>query len=204
MAPRLMAPSYTHLPPSYVESLDRLRPAGAGVAQPGASAPGTGAARFPSPEGPTDPALVRPGLRERLCRPSGTWTGEGARFPGLTPRAGQLPPLQGEDDRATHRNLAENVYKRLARRRDAPQIPSNQEAPPGSPAVLAGSGSSLGSASRSHQDSVVKEHSSRSTSSCPQSCAEGDRQSILCASDVKPSEKEPLSRKDRGMPRRGV
>src|SRR5687768_15701649 len=34
-----------------------FRPARAGVAQPGPSAPGTGAERFPSPEGPTDPFL---------------------------------------------------------------------------------------------------------------------------------------------------
>ena len=41
---------------------------------------------------------------------------------------------------------------------DAPQIPSNEGAPPGSPVVLAGA-ALPGSASRSRRDLVVKERS---------------------------------------------
>lgn len=84
-----------------------FRPAGAGVDQPGASAPGREPRDSRAPKGRqirSFSGLVSESVSDG---PSGLGWGEGARFPGLTPRAGQLSPLQGEDDPATHRDLAE-------------------------------------------------------------------------------------------------
>ena len=62
--------------------------------------PGNGSREIPEPRRADRSGPCQTGFRERLCRPFGAWRGERVWFPGLTPRAGQLPPLQGEDDRA--------------------------------------------------------------------------------------------------------
>jgi hypothetical protein len=79
-------------------SRQAVRPARAQFEQPGVSTPGIDVLRPPSPEGPAE--LIGSGAVLRSCRAAlSALRGSGQRwpgFPGLTPRAVQIPPLQGE------------------------------------------------------------------------------------------------------------
>jgi len=100
-----------------------LRPVRAGFDQPGVSTPGTQAGVRPEPRradrnGPArfflmgdDPEL------DPFCRPFGAWEVGDRLFPGLPPRAGQIPPLQGEPNRRLrHVPSDQDVCKRAVRR----------------------------------------------------------------------------------------